>query len=229
MPSLPIEGWAVAHVELERPLSAWSEPDQVFLLRSPRCWTLVTLSPASRPCDGEPSSPGRATLSAEPFPSIDDLADAVRDRYHATGWVRLLDAGQDDPDLYPTWAPTRVERDFDRASLHDPELAWRGTGRQIAGWHLSAVEHMARHLEADGFGVARLRVVVDIDDDRSANPVLGVVSAVRYGVETPGVVRVDDAGEVYVRPPFDAPVGQWDLVDVSGFGPSEAAGATLEW
>ncbi|MGH9152364.1 MAG: hypothetical protein ACRD03_08215 [Acidimicrobiales bacterium] len=87
---------------------------------------------------------------------------------------------------------------------------------------------MARHLEADGFGIAQLQVVVEVDDDCSANPVLGVVSTVRYGVETPGVVRVDHAGEVYVRPRLDDPIGQWDVVDVGGFGPSEAAGTSLE-
>ncbi|MGH9152365.1 MAG: hypothetical protein ACRD03_08220 [Acidimicrobiales bacterium] len=59
-------------MELERPLSAWCEPDQVFLLRSSRCWTLVTLCTASRPGDGESSPLGRSALSAESFASTED-------------------------------------------------------------------------------------------------------------------------------------------------------------
>lgn len=209
---------------MERSISSWAEPDEVFLLRRPQCWTLVTLAMASRP-DGEGSAiRGRSSLSTEEFAFTADLAEAVRDRYYESGWLRLLDAGQDDPDLYRAWAPTRIERDFDRASLHDPHLAQRGAARQVAGWHLSAVEQMAQHLEADGFEITRLRLAVAVDDRGSANPMLGVLDVFRYGVDTPGVVRVDDAGEVYVRPPFDDAVEQWDLVDVEGAGQPDVVG-----
>lgn len=229
MPSLPIEGWAVAHAELERWFYRGSEPDQVFVLRNAQSWTLVVLCTADRPDGASTGLRGHGLLSAEIFFSVDDLADAIRERYTEAAWVQLVDAGRDDPDLHGRWVPTRVERDFDRASLHDPDLALRCAGRQVAGWHLSAVERMAEHLESQGFEVARLRMAMDVDDQTSANPVLGVVEVSRYGAVTPGVVRVDDAGEVYVRPPFDDPVERWDLVDVGGVRPEVAEPGAIEW
>lgn len=230
MPSLPIEGWAVAHAELDRWFYGGSEPDKVFVLRNAESWTLVVLCTGDKPDEPSSGLACHGLVSAEPFVSVDDLAGAVRERYSEAAWVQLLDAGQDDPDLHDRWAPTRIERDFDRASLHDPDLALRGAGRQIAGWHLSAVEQMGQHLMAEGFEVGRLRMAVEVDDETNANPVLGVVDVSRYGVDTPGVVRVDDAGEVYVRSPFDDPVEEWGLVDVGGDVQPDIAGqGAIEW
>jgi hypothetical protein len=215
MGSLPIEGWGVAATDLERSFPSWGEPDRVFLVRSERHWTLVTLSLALPLEDGGARLVGRSALSAETFASLDDVGQAVRDRYSRSGWVRLLDAGYDaDPDVYCTWAPTRVERDFDQASLHRRTLAAGGPARRVPGWPIEAVAEMGDHLAASGFEVLGCRGLEEADDTDDANPVLGVVDVRRYGFETPAVVRVDDAGEVYVRLPYDDAVERPGLVPV---------------
>lgn len=223
MPSVPIEGWGVAATELERSFPSWGEPDRVFLLRAERHWTLVTLSLALPLDDAGARLVGRSALSAETFVSLDDVGQAVRDRYADSGWVRLLDAGSNaDPDVYRTWAPTRVERDFDQASLHRRHLAAGSPARRVAGWPLEAVAEMADHLADAGFEVLGRRGLVHADHSDEANPVLGIVDVGRYGLETPAVVRVDDAGEVYVRLPYDDAVEHPDLVDVEVSAAPEA-------
>ena len=215
MGSLPIEGWGVAATELERSFPSWGEPDRVFLLRAERHWTLVTLSLALPLEDHGARLVGRSALSAEIFASLDDVDAAVRDRYSRSRWVRLLDAGcYADPDVYRTWAPTRIERDFDEASLHRRTLAAGAPARRVPGWPVEAVAEMADHLAASGFEVLGCRGLEEADNTDDANPVLGVVEVRRYGFGTPAIVRVDDAGEVYVRLPYDDAVERLGLVDV---------------
>ncbi len=228
MPSLPIEGWGVAATELERSFPSWGEPDRVFLLRAERHWTLVTLSLALPLEDQGARLVGRSAVCAETFASLDELGEAVRGRYSASGWVRLLDAGcHADPDVYCTWAPTRVERDFDHASLHRRHLAAGSPARQVTGWRLEAVVEMADHLADAGFEVVGCRGLVEVDDSDDANPVLGVVDVRRYGLEIPAIARVDDAGEVYVRLPYDDAVEHPGLVDVELAAAPEAP--SLGW
>lgn len=215
MGSLPIEGWGVAATELERSVPSWGEPDRVFLLRAERHWTLVTLSLALPLEDHGARLVGRSALSAETFASLDDVGQAVLDRYSRSGWVRLLDAGCDaDPDVYCVWAPTRVERDFDQASLHRRQLSAGSPARAVSGWPIEAVAEMADHLASAGFEVLGCRGLVEADGTDDANPVLGVVDVRCYGFDTPAIVRVDDAGEVYVRLPYDDAVERPGLIDV---------------
>lgn len=159
MPSLPIEGWGVAATELEPSFPSWGEPDRVFLLRAERHWTLVTLSLA-RPLDDQGARlVGRSALSAETFASLDDVgeapcATATSTRAGFACWT---------PASKPTQTsaapgPTRVERDFDQASLH------------------------RRHLASGSPPPAGL---VHADETDDADPVFGVVDVRRYGFEAP--------------------------------------------
>ncbi len=120
-----------------------------------------------------------------------------------------------------------MERDFDHASLHRRELAAGTPARRVAGWPIEAVGEMADHLAEAGFEVVECRGLVHADESDDANPVLGVIDVRRYGFETPAVVRVDDAGEVYVRLPYHDAVERAGLVHVEHTAAPEAP--SLGW
>jgi len=204
------EGWHVAQMDLEPLFSSWGVSDHVLLYRTPTTWTLLTVAVHERFDEHGTPVDGRGTASTQTL-STEELADVVRDRYGESGWRELLDAAHDrDPDLYRAWVPTRLERDFDRASLHCKDLAlYTGLlggrpvpapARELPDWQADAVARMAEHLPSLGFEVDNATVTVAVDDDGDpANPTLGALSVRRYGFEAIGIVRVDDVGEVYIR------------------------------
>lgn len=173
--TIRFEGWHVAQMELEPPFSSWGVSDHVLLYRTPTTWTLLTVAVHERVDEQGTPVDGRGTANAETL-STEELADVVRDRYGEFGWRELLDTAHDrDPDLYRAWVPTRLERDFDRASLHCKDLAlYTGLlggrpvpapARELPDWQADAVARMAEHLPSLGFEVDNATVAVAVDDD----------------------------------------------------------------
>jgi hypothetical protein len=210
--SLNINGWGVARLDLERRFAPYGEAfaDRVFLFRAPDCWPLLVLRHSER--DGAEGRSGHASVTLRRFKSLDDLAAHVEEVYGASGWYELLEAGRDDPDLYTAWVPEWIPRAFDRASVFRKDLAL-STGlfageaipapaRELDGWEHDALAQMAARLIELGFQV------VDVTPAGSAsrsefeghgNPFIGELRVRRYGVEATGLVRIDAAGEVYIR------------------------------
>lgn len=221
MDRLPVDGWEVAQVELDRSWSGRELPDTCWLFRSPAAWTLVTLSRQVRYGDGGEPVAGHATVAATVFAALEELADHVEHTYTGGGWVELLDDGwQHDAELHRAWVPERIRRDFDDASIHVKSLALYtglvGGGPAVApardlseeGPH--AVALMGERLAVLGFEVLEGEPTVTDDDNDFGDPVLGALRVRRYGWEAVGVVRVDAVGEVFVRLPdpegVDGPV-----------------------
>jgi hypothetical protein len=216
---LEIDGWGVAQVDLERSWSGQELADRCWLFRSPTAWTLVTIRRSARYDDFDRPTSGRATISSQEFSTLEDLAEAVESTYTSGSWVELLDAGyQHDNELYRAWGRERIRRDFDAASIHRKDLAlytglYRGEavpapGRELKGWQDEAVEQMAAHLVELGFEVLEDRSAVSASPNDWGDPFLGALRVRRYGWETTGVVRVDEAGEVFIRLDPDAVAGQ---------------------
>jgi hypothetical protein len=214
--SLSINGWGVARLDLERRFAPYGEAfaDRVFLFRAPDCWPLLVLRHSQR--DGAEGRSGHASVTLRRFESLDDLAAHVEEVYGASGWYELLEAGRDDPDLYTAWVPEWIPRAFDRASIFRKDLALStgllggeaipAPGRELDGWRYDALAQMAARLIELGFQV------VDLSPAGSANPsepevqpfrnrFVGELRVRRDGVETTGLVRIDSAGEVYIRLP----------------------------
>jgi hypothetical protein len=211
MSRLEIDGWGVAQADLETSWSGRELADRCWLFRSPTAWTLVTMRRSVRydDCSDQPIG-GKATLSSQVFASLDELAEEVERTYTAGAWVELLDAGcEHDPDLYRAWVPEQIRRDFDRASIYRKDLAlytglFNGEpvpapGRELRGWQDEAVEQLAAHLVELGFEVLDERPGVEDVPHAWGDPLLGALRVRRYGWETTGVVRIDGAGEVFIR------------------------------
>lgn len=225
---LDVDGWEVAQVELEVGWG-WGRPaDKCSLYRSPTTWTLVAVRRQVRyGDDGEPVS-GGATITTSVFATVEELAEYVNGAYTGSAWVELLDAGyENDDELYRAWGPERIGRDFYAASIYNKDLA-RYTGllggkpvpapaRELTGWEAEAVAAMAANLVEAGFEVLDDRPVLRFDD-RESDPVLGALRVRRYGWDSVGVVRVDGAGEIFVRVPdpseVDGPLWQPTPEDV---------------
>ncbi len=169
MSRLEIDGWGVAQADLE---TSWS---------------------------------GR-----ELFATLNELAQEVERTYTAGAWVELLDAGYEhDAELYRAWVPERIRRDFDGASIYRKDLAlYTGLfggeavpapARELPGWQDEAVEQLAAHLVELGFEVLDERPGVEDVPHAWGDPLLGALRIRRYGWETTGVVRIDGAGEVFIR------------------------------
>jgi hypothetical protein len=85
--------------------------------------------------------------------------------------------------------------------------------RELTGWQEEAVEQMAAHLVELGFKVLDQRPAVTETPHDWNDPFLGALRVRRYGWETTGVVRVDEAGEVFIRlDPDAAPAPLFQLV-----------------
>ena len=216
--SLSINGWCVARLDLERRFAPYGEAfaDRVFLFRAPDCWPLLVLRHSQR--DGAEGRSGHASVTLRRFKSLDDLAAHVEEVYGASGWYELLEAGRDDPDLYTAWVPEWIPRAFDRASVFRKDLALStgliggesipSHGREVDGWKHDALAQMAARLIELGFQVVDASPAgsanrSDPEGEPFENPLIGELRVRRYGVETTGLVRIDSAGEVYIRLPDD--------------------------
>ncbi|HEV2810756.1 MAG TPA: hypothetical protein VGV93_10220, partial [Acidimicrobiales bacterium] len=166
MSQLQIDGWGVAQADLERSWESAELPDRCWLFRSPTGWTLVTMRRRVRYDDSDQPSAGSATIASRAFSTLDELAAEVERTYTSGPWIELLDAGYEhDADLYRTWVPERIRRDFGGASIQRKDLAlytglWDGDpvpapARELKGWEDEAVEQLAAHLVELGFEVRR--------------------------------------------------------------------------
>lgn len=206
-PSLTIEGWGVASLDLERSWTSYGDsiPDRVFLFRSTGCWSLLVLRLTDR--DEAKGRVARAIVSLRRFDSTKELQGHVEQAYTAGSWFELAEAGRHQPELFVPWLSERVARDFDRASVVDNDLAFcvgpsgapqPGPGRRLMDWRLRAVNAVSVRLAELGFEVAaqganNLAVVPEGEGE------VGEVLVRRHGYEVRGVVRVDSFGEIYVR------------------------------
>jgi hypothetical protein len=218
--SLSINGWGIARLELERRFASYSEdfPDQVFLFRAPDCWPLLVLRHSQR--DGSGGRSGHASVTLRRFKSLEDLAAHVEEVYGPWGWYELLEAGREDPDLHAAWVPEWISRAFDKASVFRKDLALstRLVGREATlspgrgqhGWEYGALAQIAARLIDLGFQVVDVSPAgpangSELEDQPFGNPLIGKLRVRRYGVDTTGLVRIDSAGEVYIRLP-DNPI-----------------------
>jgi hypothetical protein len=218
--SLSMNGWGVARLDLERRFAPYGEAfaDRVFLFRAPDCWPLLVLRDFQR--DGAKGRSGHASVTLKRFKSLDELAAHVEEVYRPGRTYELLEAGRDDPDLHAAWVPEWIPRAFDKASIFRKDLALSkglfggeaipAPARELHGWEHDALAQMAARLIELGCQV------VDVSPARSANrsepegqpfgnPFIGELRVRRHGVETTGLVRIDSAGEVYIRLP-DNPI-----------------------
>ena len=218
MDQLQIDGWGVAQADLEGSWAGRELADRCWLFRSPATWTLVTMRRSVRYDDHDQPSGGHATITSREFFTLDEVAEEVERTYTGGSWLELLDAGYEhDAELYQAWVPERIRRDFHGASLHRKDLAlYTGLfvgdplpapGRQQRGWENEAVDHMAAHLAGLGFEVLDEQPAVDDAPSDWGDPTLGALRVRRYGWETTGIVRVDGAGEVFIRLDPDAVAG----------------------
>ena len=218
MGHLQIDGWGVAQVDLERHWGSGDLPDRCWLFRSPTTWTLVTMRRRVRYDDDDQPSAGSATITSRTFSTVYEVAEEVEHTYTSGAWIELLDAGYEhDADLYRAWVPERIRRDFHGASIHRKDLAlYTGLfagdpvpapGRQLRDWENEAVEQMAAHLVTLGFEVLDERPAVEDVPNDWGDPLLGELRVRRYGWEATGVVRIDAAGEVFIRLDPDAVAG----------------------
>jgi hypothetical protein len=210
---LSIQGWAVATLTLDRRGISFGDaiPDRVFLFRSLTSWALLALR--CRDFEETEDRVAHASVTLWRFSSTNELRAHIENTYAAGSFYDIAEAGRDEPELFLAWLPERVSRDFDRASVVDKDLALStgvfggealpAPGRQLQGWRLHALNVAAARLGQLGFEVVSAseeRPGGDPDQERK----LGEVSVRRYGFEVRGVVRVDPAGEIYVRLPDDA-------------------------
>src|SRR5207302_3908842 len=148
------------------------------------------------------------------------LAAHVEEVYGASGWYELLEADRDDPDLYAAWVPEWIPRAFDKASVFRKDLALStgllagepipASARELGGWEYDALAQIAARLIGLGFQVVDVSPAgstnrLDPEEQPFDNPLIGELRVRRYGVETTGLVRIDAAGEVYIRLP-DNPI-----------------------
>jgi hypothetical protein len=116
----------------------------------------------------------------------------------------------------PKWIP----RAFDRASVFRKDLALSAgliggeaipaPARGQDGWEYDALAQIAARLIEFGFQVADVSPSgaghrSEPEGEPFGNPLIGELRVRRYGVETTGLVRIDSAGEVYIRLP-DNPI-----------------------
>jgi hypothetical protein len=215
--SLSINGWGVARLELERRFASYEVfPDHVFLFRAPDCWPLVVLRHSQR--DGPEGRAGHASVTLRRFKSLEDLAAHVEEVYGGWGWYQLLEAGREDADLHAAWVPEWIPRAFDRASIFRRNLALPTAPvggdaippptRGQDGWEYDALAQIAARLIELSFDVVDVSPAgradrLDSEGQLFENPLIGKLRVRCYGVETTGLVRIDSAGEVYIRLPDD--------------------------
>lgn len=209
--TLQVEGWGVATLDLERRWTSYGDaiPDRVLLFRSPDSWSLLVVRLTDR--DEAKGRVARASVSVRRFTSVQQLRSHIEEAYAPGSWHDLANAGQHERTLFVASLPERVSRDFDRASIIDKELALPvgpsgksapGPGRLRWDWRQHALDAMSARLVERGFRVVNA-AAAEASLPASERDV-GQVLLDGYGFEIPGVVRVDPAGEIYIRLPDDA-------------------------
>jgi hypothetical protein len=216
---LRVDGQLVAHTQLDRYLSSYGPADEVYVFYDAGTWRVLALARHERYDDDGTITRASAQVTVATCASVSELADHVTDRYSSLGWERVLDVADCscDRDLRLAWATHRFERDFDDASIHVKDLAvttglWSGEtvpspGRALDGWEAHHLTVMAGHLTETGFEVLDQPAAGTAEPNAFDDPVLGALRVRRYGYDATGIVRVDGAGEVFIRlhHPDDAP------------------------
>jgi len=145
------------------------------------------------------------------FESTDELRGHVEQSYAAGSWYELTESGRQEPELFLPWLAEQVVRDFDKASVVDRDLAIStgpsgaplpGPGRRLQDWRLRALGLVSGRLAGLGFEI-ETSASAPSSTPACARDV-GEVLVRRHGFETRAVVRVDPAGEIYVRLHDDA-------------------------
>jgi len=205
VPSIPheealrISGALVAAVDLHQQPSTYQPPDHVSVFRDEHSWTLVLVTRTERWDDAGHQDLQRchARVVSVGVASIGDLADRVRGRYGETGWRCLLDAGNDDPDLFRAWVPGAIERELEAARFFRDDLVPsmdRFTSADVNDLVIDIGDHLR---------VARFRVVAVDPPNRPTrlgeNLVVAQAVVRKYGREVDVIIRMDCAGEVYLR------------------------------
>lgn len=217
---LRVDGQLVAHTQLERYLSSYGPADEVYVFYDTGTWRVLALARHERYDDDGTIARASAEVTVATCASVPELAEHISDRYGSSSWGQLLDVADCscDPDLRMAWATRRIEHDFDAASIYVKDLAvttalWSGEtvpspGRALDGWEDHHVTVMAGHLTETGFEVLDEPATATAEPNAFDDPALGALRVRRYGYEATGIVRVDAAGEVFIRlhhPSNDAP------------------------
>ncbi len=188
-------------------LSRHTPATTLHVFHDPSAWSVLAV-PLPEP--DEPRQGSEVRLGR--FENLAELLDDLHSRWPLQSVVdAVLDAGHDryepDPDLHAVWLVSRIDRDFDGASVCNQDLAEGGhfgdpvpaVGRQLPDWHLEALDAMAAHLIGHGFRILA-RTPGDLERrEPFGNPILGTLTVVRYGHTIAGTVRVDAAGELFIR------------------------------
>jgi hypothetical protein len=212
---LSVDGWLVAETDLGHRYHPYSTTDKLLVFRSPAGWVLLAIHRQVRHGESDRPVSGRTVVTAAPFGSLGDLAAHLERTYGAGAWLEILDAGREnDPDLYAAWVPEQMQRDLDRASIYNPDLAHHpdsfdpaelgAPGRALPDWRTQALGAMAAHLHEQGWEVFHDQVNVTGASPASGlvpldTEIVGMLFARRYGYTAAIVVRVDDCGEIYAR------------------------------
>ena len=163
-PHLHLEGHLVATAEVvDTYRHDRDEWHQLFLFRADNGYTLVIFARSETYGDTGRLAGGVLDVLVDHAGDVRQLEELVTRRWplHSEAWWQLLDAGhQHDDDLHVCWAPERLRRDLDRASLYDRRLAVTtgfiggeplpAPGRAEDGWQQAALDAMAEHLEELG-------------------------------------------------------------------------------
>lgn len=201
-----VAGRQIAQFELR---SHYGDDEQhLTLFRAPDGWTVLTVRRIERYDDEGTLRSAEAVVSAAELPDLVALEEFFEYR---SGWSELLDAGHgEDPELYAAWVPHQADRDLDRSSIYNKDLAevtaylgGRPTpapGRALPGWEAEACAAMAANLDDLGWLVrGQLRAAPGLGAEPGDNVAVGVLEAWRYGWAIAVVVRVDSCGEIYAR------------------------------
>ena len=200
-----IVGRQVARFEVGR---YGGQLEEVTVFRGSEGWSILTVSRLERCDDGGNAESGEAWVSATTVADMGGLRE-VLDRRDA--WSELLEAGHEhDPELYAAWVPEQVDRELDRASIYNRDLAQAtaylggrpvpAPGRALPGWEAEATAAMATRLEQVGWQVRGDRAAAPgLRSAPGDNTVVGLLEGWRHGWAVAIVVRVDFCGEVYAR------------------------------
>lgn len=197
--TLDIHGALVATAELGRSPTTYQPPDQLWLFRGEHGWTLLSVCRTERWSDygAQELEHCHARAVTEVLTSVDGLADRIRSRYGEPGWRGVLDAGNAHPDLFRAWVPGAIERELETARFFRDDLVAsfrRFTSRELD--ELAA--DIEEHLRAAHFEVVAVKSPTR-PSRAGENPVMAQAVVRRYGYEAVTIVRMDSAGEVYVR------------------------------
>lgn len=208
---LVIDGRLVATLDLTRSYS--QPPDHVMLFRRTKGWAALLVARDER-YDDEGNLAGAEAWAYVKL--VDDAAGLkeLADRRGWDWWTLLDHTHSEDAELYAAWVPERMDRDLHASSIYNKDLATTdgyfvadaalpAPGRALPLWQAEAMAVMAVHLENLGWVVAPPQHNYRGEVGPDADPVLGVLTARRYGYEVAIVVRVDCCGEIFARRPDD--------------------------